>query len=106
MTGEFWRPTLDDVEVHLSPDQEAFVREAIASGRFRRAEDAIQEALLLWEERERKRLELLAAIDEAESSLARGEGRAITPESMRKIAADIKRRGRENHPSEADPHSK
>ena len=43
------------MEVRLTPDQEAFVRHAIESGRFHRAEDAVEEALLLWEERERKR---------------------------------------------------
>ena len=70
------------MEVQLSPDQEAFVREAVASGRFHRAEDAIKEALLLWEERERKRLELLAAVGQAEASIARGEERAVSAESM------------------------
>jgi Arc/MetJ-type ribon-helix-helix transcriptional regulator len=47
------------------------VREAIESGRLRREEDAVQEALSLWEERERLRAELLAGVDEAEASLAR-----------------------------------
>jgi len=48
----------------------------------------------LWEERERRRLEILAAVDEAEDSLARGEGHAITQESMRELAEEVKRRGR------------
>jgi len=30
--------------------------------------------LALWEERERKRLEILTMLDEADSSLARGQG--------------------------------
>ncbi len=47
------------------------MREAIESGRLRREEDAVQEALSLWEERERLRAELLAGVDEAEASLAR-----------------------------------
>jgi len=41
------------MEVRLTPDQEAFVRQAIESGRLPRAEDAVEEALSLWEERER-----------------------------------------------------
>jgi hypothetical protein len=45
-------------------------------------------------EREPARAEILAAVDEAEASLARGEGRAITRESMRELAAEVKRRGR------------
>jgi Arc/MetJ-type ribon-helix-helix transcriptional regulator len=57
-------------------------------------EDALKEALSLWEERERGRAEILAAIDEAEVSLARGEGRAITQESMRELAQQVMQRGR------------
>jgi putative addiction module CopG family antidote len=82
------------MEVHLTPDQKAFVRQAIEMGRFRREEDAVQEALSLWEERERRRLEILAAVDEAEASLARGEGHVITQDSMRELAEEVKRRGR------------
>jgi len=66
------------MEVQLTPDQKAFVRQAIETGRLQREEDAVKEALSLWEERERTRPEILAAVDEAEASLARGEGRAIT----------------------------
>lgn len=82
------------MEVQLTPDQAAFVRQAIESGRLRREEDAVKEALSLWEERERTRAEILAAVDEAEVSLARGEGRAITPESTRELAENVKQRGR------------
>ena len=77
------------MEVRLTPDQEAFVRQAIESGRFHRAEDAVEEALLLWEERERKRAEFLATLDDAKASLARGEGRNITQESMRDLAEHV-----------------
>jgi putative addiction module CopG family antidote len=82
------------MEVQLTPDQKAFVRQAIESGRLRREEDAVKEALSLWEERERTRAEILAAIDEAEVSLDGGEGRTITRESMRELAEEVKRRGR------------
>ena len=82
------------MEVQLTPDQKAFVRQAIESGGLAREEDAVKEALSLWEERERRRLEILAAVDEAEASLARGEGRIITQESMRELAESVKERGR------------
>ena len=81
------------MEVRLTPDQEVFVRQAIESGRLLRVEDALEEALSLWEERERKRAELLATLDEAEASLARGEGRVITQESMRDLAEEVHQRG-------------
>ena len=81
------------MEVRLTQDQEAFIRQAIESGRFHREEDAVQEALCLWEERERKRAEFLATLDDAKASLARGEGRTITQQSMWELAEDVKRRG-------------
>ena len=86
--------SLRHMEVQLTSDQMAFVRQAIQSGRLSREEDAVEEALSLWEERERTRAELLAAVDEAEASLARGEGRIITKESMRQLAEEVKQRGR------------
>ena len=82
------------MKVNISPDQRAFIREAIESGRFRSEEDALQEALALWEERERARSEILAAVDKAEDSIARGKGRIITRTSMRALAKEVKRRGR------------
>jgi Arc/MetJ-type ribon-helix-helix transcriptional regulator len=82
------------MEVQLTPDQRAFVRQAIESGRLHREEDALQEALSLWEERERTRAEILTAVDAAEASLARGEGRSITQESMQQLADEVKQRGR------------
>ena len=91
ITPSYARHTM---EVHLTPDQKAFVGEAIQSGRLRQEEDAVREALALWEERERTRAEILAAIDEAEASFARGEGREATEQSMRELAESIKQRGR------------
>ncbi len=82
------------MEVHLTPDQEAFVRQAIESGRLHRPEDAVEEALRLWEERERNRAEILAAVDAAEASLDRGEGIEVTEQSMHELAEGVKQRGR------------
>jgi len=71
------------------------VRQAIESGRLSRAEDAVEEALALWEERERTRAEILAAVDAAEASLARGEGRVIaTEQDARDLANEVSQRGR------------
>ena len=82
------------MDVQLTPDQKAFIRQAIETGRYSREEEAVQEALSLWEQRERTRAEILAAVDAAEASLARGEGRIITEESIRELADEIKQRGR------------
>jgi putative addiction module CopG family antidote len=92
------------MEVHLTPDQKAFIRQAIEAGRLHRTEDAVQEAMSLWEERERRRLEILMAVDQAEASLARGEGRSISShEEVTQLAADIKRRGMARLASEQNP---
>jgi hypothetical protein len=56
--------------------------------------DAVQEALALWEERERQRAEFLLTVDDARASLARGEGRVMTQESVRQLAQEVKERGR------------
>ena len=82
------------MDVQLTAGQQAFVRQAIESGRLERAEDAVKEALSLWEERERRRWEILAVVEEAERSLARGKGRTIaTLEDAQQLASNVKQRG-------------
>jgi len=83
------------MQIDLTPEQNEFIRRALATGRLRRAEDAVTEALELWIEHEREREEILAAIDEAEASLARGEGVTIASGSSRELAEEVKSRGRE-----------
>jgi len=82
------------MEIRLTPDQEALIGEAVAAGRISRAEDAGHEAMALWAERERRRADILAAIDGAEASLVQGEGRIVPRDSMRRLAEDVKERGR------------
>ncbi len=82
------------MQVDLTPEQQDFVRRAVESGRFERAEDAVRAAIALWVERERRRTEILTAVDTAKAALDRGEGTEITQASMRSLAEDVKRRGR------------
>jgi Arc/MetJ-type ribon-helix-helix transcriptional regulator len=82
------------MEVELTHDQKALVQQAIEAGRLHDPQEAAKEAFSLWEERERRRAEILASVDVAEASIARGEGRAVTEESMRQLAEDVSRRGR------------
>jgi len=81
------------MEVHLTPDQQAFIRQGIAAGRFQSEVDAVAQAMALWEERERKRAEFLATLEEAKAAIARGEGRVITEKSMKQLAEEVKQRG-------------
>lgn len=83
------------MDVELTPDQRAFVQKGIESGRFTREEEAIEEALALWERRERRRLEVIAMVEDAEASLARGEGREFsTKEDTQALTEEIKARVR------------
>lgn len=91
------------MEVELTLGQQALIRHAIDAGRLRGPEEAAREAFSLWEARERRREEILASIDVAEASLARGEGRAITEESMRQLAHDVGQRGRARLAAEQQP---
>jgi putative addiction module CopG family antidote len=80
------------MNVHLTPDQKAFARRAIESGRFHSEEDVVQEALTLWEERERQRAEFLLTLEDARAALAHGEGRV--QESVQQLASEVKELGR------------
>jgi Arc/MetJ-type ribon-helix-helix transcriptional regulator len=82
------------MEIKLNAEQKEFVRRAVETGRARREEDAIRQALDLWVERERRREELLALIAEADASVARGETITLTKESIGPLVDDVKRRGR------------
>jgi putative addiction module CopG family antidote len=82
------------MEIELTPEQRSFVHLAIEQGRIQSAEDAVKDALTLWEERERARAELIAEIDAGEDSF---EGGAILPDSEESIAKwidGVKQRGR------------
>jgi Arc/MetJ-type ribon-helix-helix transcriptional regulator len=81
------------MQIELTPEQHDFVRRAVDEGRLKTPEDAVQQGLELWIERERRRDEILAAVDAADASLARGEGRVITRQSMRELAEEVHQRG-------------
>lgn len=82
------------MEVHPTPDQQTFIQLAIETGRIHRPEDAVTQAMALWEEHERRRSEILSCVDAAEASVMCGEGIIITKPSMRQLVADVKQRGR------------
>jgi putative addiction module CopG family antidote len=82
------------MEVQLTADQEAFIRSAVASGRYLSAEDAVRDAMARWEEGERARLELLAALGEAEADLEAGRYTDCTDVTLPTLASDLKREAR------------
>jgi len=82
------------MEVQLTEDQRAFALRAVEAGRLVSEDHVVEEALALWEERERRRVEFVATLEDARASVARGEGREITLDSMRQFLAEIQERGR------------
>jgi Arc/MetJ-type ribon-helix-helix transcriptional regulator len=90
------------MEIEITALQHSLIEYAIASGRLSTSQDAAREAFSLWEKREQARKELLALVDEAEASLARGEGLRLDDHGLRNLANDIKRRGRERLQKQAN----
>ena len=82
------------MQIDLTSEQRACIQRSSLSGRLDSEEDAAREALALWEERERERADFLLSLEEARRTIARGEGREITEESVRQLAAEVKDRGR------------
>jgi hypothetical protein len=57
------------MDVELTPGQRDLIKKAIDSGRITREEEAIAEALALWEHRERRRLEIDEMVADVKTSL-------------------------------------
>jgi putative addiction module CopG family antidote len=81
------------MQVQLTPEQNTFVELGILEGRFRDSEEAVRQALALWEKRERARVELLASLDLAEQSLDAGEGKSYTADTLDELAKSVGQRG-------------
>jgi len=82
------------MEVHLTPDQQAFVQMAVKSGRYRNADDAVRDALTRWEEDERVRAEMVAALDDGAADLDAGRYRDYTDTTLSHLAQELKAEGR------------
>jgi putative addiction module CopG family antidote len=82
------------MEIQLTPDQQAFIHRAVASGRYQNAEDALGDAMARWEEDERTRIELLAVFDEAEADLESGQYTDHSNETLSDLADALKREAR------------
>lgn len=76
------------MNVSLTPELEAFVEQAVKSGRYGTASEAVREGLRMLEEREAK---FLALKRDIEIGLNSGPGEELTLE----LVENIKRRGRE-----------
>jgi putative addiction module CopG family antidote len=82
------------MDVRLSLDQEEFIRRAVEKGTYGKAEDVVREALAMLQERERKRAEILEAVDFAEISISRAAGGGLPQPATRAAGGKTKRGGR------------
>ena len=56
------------MQINLTPEQEEFVRQGVASGRFKNVEEALEEAFSLCEEREHDREEMFELSGKSDKS--------------------------------------
>ncbi len=72
------------MKIDLTPEQQVLITAAVTSGRFDREEDAVLEALLQWEQRERWHAKVLTDVSEADAvprkpAAERVKVRTLTP---------------------------
>jgi putative addiction module CopG family antidote len=81
------------MQIELTPAQNSFVELGIQEGRFQSRDEAVRQALALWENRERARLELLSSLDAAERALDAGEGEDYSSENLDALVDSVRKRG-------------
>ena len=82
------------MNVSLTPELERLVNEKVESGLYQTASEVVREALRLLKERDQVRQQLRADVQAGFDQLSRGESRAYDKTSGRKLAEQIKSRGR------------
>jgi putative addiction module CopG family antidote len=82
------------MEIDLTPEQKSFVHLGVEQGRFKDSADAVNHALDQWVERERSRLELLAAIDAGDESPEQDDIVLDSEGDLAEFIKGIEQRGR------------
>ena len=82
------------MNVSLTPELERLVNEKVGSGLYQTASEVVREALRLLKDRDHAREQLRADVQAGFGALARSEGRTYDKASGRRLAEQIKSRGR------------
>ncbi len=85
------------MNVSLTPELEAFVEQAVRSGRYASASEAVREGLRLLEEREAK---FLALKRDIEIGLNSGEGRTFTRQMLEDLIEEESSKRAAKHAAE------
>lgn len=83
------------MKLDLTPEQTAFIKHAIVSGRYLAPEEAINDAMELWLNRERARMEITASLDAAEADIAAGNYACYSAKELPGLADDLKHKARQ-----------
>ena len=83
---------------HLTQEQDAIVERILATGEYGDAGDVVTNALLLLEERDRRRRWLRAELQKGFDQLERGEGIEFTPQLMDDIVREAEENLRQGKP--------
>jgi len=75
--------------ISLSPALENFVKEKVATGHYKDADEVMQKALQLLQEKELKSEELFSALNEGYEAYKAGNYEAYNPQMLRKMADNI-----------------
>ncbi len=89
------------MNVSLTPELERLVNEKVESGLYQTASEVVREALRLLKERDQACEQPRADVQAGFDHLSRGEGRGYDKTSDRKLAKQIKSRGRAARPTKA-----
>ncbi len=73
------------MHVNLSSEMEGFIKDKVASGFYGNATEVIRDAIRRMQAEESRVVAWQAAIKQGDEQLARGEGVAYTPESLKDI---------------------
>jgi putative addiction module CopG family antidote len=93
-----------ELRITPTPDQEAFIQEGIANGRFESTEAVARLAMRQWEELERQRAELIADIKEGQDCLERGDGVYLdSDEAIDAFFDDVRREAQAEYDSRKTP---
>jgi len=82
------------MEVHLTPEQQAFIEQSVRNGRFASPDDAVRQAVELLEVRERELAETRTLVQEGLDDLEAGRYEEYGDDKLHELFDDIKRRGR------------